>query len=369
MCRGDKDHAAAPLRSSMMPLYSGILMGMKAWRLYEVHDLTRNTSPLCLEDIPVPVPQDQEVLVKVSCCGVCHTDLDEAEGRLPPYRYPVVPGHQVVGVVAARGKNARRFREGARVGIAWVGWSCGVCEYCRSGQENLCSLFCATGKDYNGGYAEYMIIHEAYAYDIPDIFSDEEAAPLLCAGAIGYRSLKLAQIVDSQVLGLMGFGASGHLVLKMAHHLYPGAAILVFARSSEERAFARQLGATWVGGTGDAPPMKAHAIIDTTPAWAPVMAAMLQLRSGGRLVINAIRKESADLQALLTMQYQEHLWMEKEIKSVANITRLDVRDFLTLAAAIPLKPEVQVYPFTQANEALVDLRNKHVRGAKVLRWS
>lgn len=342
---------------------------MKAWRLYGIHDLTQEPFPLQLEDVAMPTPQAGELLLKVRCCGICHTDMDVIEGRLTPDHFPVVPGHQVIGIVVGRGKDAHRFPDGARVGVAWINSACGVCEYCQCAQENLCDQFRATGKDRDGGYAEYMTVSEAFAYDIPDVFPDEEAAPLLCAGAIGYRSLKLAHVRDGQVLGLMGFGASGHLTLKMAQYLYPNATVFVFARSGDERSFARELGAAWAGDTSDQPPEKAHAIIDTTPAWAPVMTAMLQLRSGGRLVINAIRKEAGDVHALAMMRYQDHLWMEKEIKSVANITRQDVCEFLALAAAIPLKPQIEVYSFKKANEALIDLRTKSVHGAKILRCS
>lgn len=211
-----------------------------------------------------------------------------------------------------------------------------------------------------------MVVGDRFAYSIPPVFTNGEAAPLLCAGAIGYRSLKLAAVRDGQTIALTGFGASGHLVLNMARHLYPASAIYVFARSKEEQAFALSLGASWSGNFPEPPPAKAHAIIDTTPAWTPVLESLLHLRPGGRLVINAIRKESHDARALGSIRYQDHLWMEKEIKSVANITRADVEEFLTLAAAIPIKPKIEIYPFEEANKALTDLKHKHVKGAKVL---
>lgn len=329
-------------------------------------DLHDTPKPLELREAAVPRPQSGEVLLRISCCGVCHTELDEIEGRTPPPRYPVIPGHQVIGTIETCGASVSRLKAGDRVGVAWIFSACGKCEYCRAGLENLCPLFRATGRDYNGGYAQYMVVDERFAYSIPPVFSDAEAAPLLCAGAIGYRSLKLAAMRDGESLALTGFGASGHLVLKMARHLYPGSEIYVFARSEEEQAFARRLGASWAGNFPESPPQKANAIIDTTPVWTPVLDSLLNLKPGGRLVINAIRKESGDAATLATIRYQDHLWMEKEIKSVANITRADVEEFLALAASIPIKPEVELYPFEDANKALIDLKHKHVNGAKVL---
>lgn len=339
---------------------------MKAWLLNGVHDLEEDLAALDLTDVPVPIPHENEILVKVSCCGVCHTELDEIEGRTPPPTYPVILGHQIVGVVFENGKNARRFNIGDRVGIAWINSSCGNCEYCLSARENLCQSFRATGRDRDGGYAEYMTIDENFAYKIPPSFSDTQAAPLLCAGAIGYRSLKLTGIKDGDLLGLTGFGASGHLVLKLTKHLYPTSPVFVFARSKSEQNFALELGADWAGDVSGQPPRQLNAIIDTTSAWSPVATSLLQLKPGGRLVINAIRKELRDQHVLSEIRYQDHLWMEKEIKTVANITRADVERFLKTAADIPLEPQVEIYSFEKANEALVDLKQKHVRGAKVL---
>lgn len=339
---------------------------MKAWLLKEITDLAMVDHPLQLEDVPVPIPRDNEVLIKVSCCGVCHTELDEIEGRTPPPAFPVIPGHQVVGTVEDLGVTVSKFKKSDRVGVAWIYSACDECEYCKAGLENLCPYFQATGRDRNGGYAEYMVVDENFAYRIPAEISDEEAAPLLCAGAIGYRSLKLANISDGQTIGLTGFGASGHQVLKMARYRYPTSEIFVFARSKKEQKFALELGATWAGDITEEPPHKLNAIIDTTPVWTTMLGSLLYLRPGGRLVINAIRKESIDQEALLELRYQDHLWMEKEIKSVANITRKDVEEFLALAAAIPLRPVIERYPFEQANQALMDLKYKHVKGGKVL---
>ncbi len=339
---------------------------MRAWQLHRVSDLRKEQKPLVISDVPSPNPKPGEVLIEVSCCGICHTELDEIEGRTPPPNYPVIPGHQVVGKVIKLGTDVTLHRVGDRVGVAWIFSACGFCDWCKQGLENLCEQFTATGRDADGGYAEFMIVPEKSAIPIPGGLTDHEAAPLLCAGAIGYRSLRLANLSNGQTLGLTGFGASAHLVLKMVKHLYPDSPILVFARSKKEQEFARLLGAAWAGGTEDRPPSLAHAIIDTTPAWSPIVYGLEWLHPGGRLVINAIRKEAGDQSALLMMEYPKHLWMEKEIKSVANITVQDVHEFLELAAAVPIHPKVELYPFEQANEALADLKNKHVVGAKVL---
>jgi len=340
---------------------------MKAVVLNRLGSLEENKTPLELAELPDPVPREKEILVKVSACGVCHTELDEIEGRTPPPHLPVVLGHQAVGRVAATGSQAHAFKVGERVGIGWIYSACGKCKFCLAGKENLCADFKATGRDANGGYAQYMTVSEDFAYPIPDVFSDVEAAPLLCAGAIGYRSLKLTGLQDGQNLGLTGFGASAHLVLKMARQRYPNSKVFVFARGAQERAFARELGAVWAGATEEESPEKLASIIDTTPVWKPVVEALKNLEPGGRLVINAIRKEEVDKEYLLRLDYPTHLWLEKEIKSVANVARSDVREFLELAAEIPIKPEVQEFALEEANQALVELKAGKIRGAKVLR--
>jgi len=326
-------------------------------------------APLVWADWPDPTPAAGEVLVRVSTCGVCHTELDEIEGRMPPPELPVIPGHQVVGRVEALGAGADAFKVGDRVGVAWIHSACGACAFCRRGEENLCGQFRATGRDTCGGYAERMTVPQAFAHAIPDAFTDLEAAPLLCAGAIGFRSLRLTNLKDGQNLGLTVFGASGHLVLKLVRHQFPTTRVFVFARSPAERAFGRELGAVWVGDTNERAPERLNAVIDTTPAWTPVVEALENLERGGRLIINAIRKEDADKQALLGLDYPRHLWLEKEVKSVANVTCFDIREFLRLAAEIPLKPLVQEYPLEEANQALIELKGKNIRGAKVLRVS
>lgn len=340
---------------------------MKAMVLHELCNLAQNETPLQLMDLPDPLPGEREIRVRVSACGVCHTELDEIEGRTPPPRLPVVLGHQVVGRVDATGSKAHAFRIGDRVGIAWIYSACGSCKFCLDGYENLCADFKATGRDANGGYAQYVTVLEDFAYPIPAVFSDVQAAPLLCAGAIGYRSLRLCNLTDGHNLGLTGFGASGHLVLKMARHRYPNAKVFVFARNPQERAFARELGAVWAGDTADESPVKLDRIIDTTPVWKPVVEALKNLEPGGRLVVNAIRKERVDQDYLLRLDYSAHLWMEKEIKSVANVSRRDVHAFLALAVEMHLEPEVQEFELHEANQALVQLKTRKIRGAKVLR--
>ena len=333
---------------------------MRAMILEQSGSFDDPDGPLSLTDIERPAPADDEVLLEVRVCGVCHTELDEIEGRTPPRRYPVVPGHEVVGIVVERGRNARRHAPGARLGVGWIHHSDG------SETENLAPAFRATGRDVHGGYAEFMTVPERYAYPIPDEFSDEKAAPLLCAGGIGNRALRLCDLRDGEALGLTGFGGSGHLVLQLAKHQYPSSPVFVFARSEAERAFALELGADWAGDTSDVPPQAPAAIVDTTPAWRPVVAALGVLAPGGRLVINAIRKEDGDKELLAGIRYEDHLWHEKEIKTVANITARDIAEFLPIAASIPIEVETTLYPLESANQALRELKAGSVRGAKVL---
>lgn len=333
---------------------------MKAMILSKCVSLDEEAAPLKLVERPVPEPRPGEVLVKVTACGVCHTELDEIEGRTAPPRFPVVPGHEVVGRVEHVTQGVTSLQVGQRVGVGWIFSSDG------SEHENLSRQFTATGRDADGGYAEYMVVPADYAYPIPEVFTDEQAAPLLCAGAIGYRALRLTNLADGQSLGLTGFGGSAHLVLQMSRHRFPRSPVVVFARDQREREFALQLGARWAGDIGQRSPEPLDAIIDTTPAWRPVVEALADLRPGGRLVINAIRKRDADKEHLLRLSYHDHLWLEKEIKTVANITGHDIRQFLPLAAAVPLEPTVTTYPLEAANEALMDLRRGNVRGAKVL---
>jgi propanol-preferring alcohol dehydrogenase len=331
---------------------------VKAMVLNKISRIQENSRPLDLVEFPDPTPKAREILIKVSTCGVCHTEIDEIEGRTPPPHLPMVLGHQVVGHVVKTGAEASRFEVGDRVGIAWIFSACGTCIHCHTGNENLCEQFKATGRDSHGGYAEYTTVSEDFAHDIPGSFSDSQAAPLLCA--------QLTGIQDGFSLGLTGFGASAHLVLKITRHKYPNSRVFVFARSQKERDFARELGAYWAGATETQAPEKLDCIIDTTPAWRPVLEALKNLKSGGRLVINAIRKEDADKNNLVHLDYPTQLWMEKEIKSVANVTRRDVREFLELAAEIPIIPSIQEFALEDANRALGELKTRKIRGAKVL---
>ncbi len=332
---------------------------MRAQILETLQTLSPGSAPLQWVEMPDPAPASGELLLKIKACGVCHTELDEIEGRLVPRELPVIPGHQVIGeVVAAEGAAA--FRIGDRVGVGWIHHSDG------GERENLSAEFVATGCDAHGGYAEYMTVPAAYAVSVPEVYSDAEAAPLLCGGAIGYRALKLTGLVSGEPLGLMGFGGSAHQVLQLARHVLPDSKIYVFARDAEVREFARNLGADWSGNTDDKPPQPLHAIIDTTPAWFPVVCSLSHLAPGGRLVINAIRKEAGDQAALQDLSYHEHLWMEREIKSVANITMQDIREYLPLAAAAGIRPTLETYPLADANRALLDLKFRPTRGAKVL---
>lgn len=334
---------------------------MKAMILNRIVSLEQDEAPLDLVEIPIPEPKTGEVRIKVSACGVCHTELDEIEGRTAPPTLPVVLGHEVVGLVDKLGESVTKLKEGDRVGVGWIHSSSG------GEDENLSTEFQATGRDVNGGYAQYMTVPENYAYPIPQVFSDAQAAPLLCAGGVGYRALKLTGLQDGEHLGLTGFGGSAHLVLQLARHLYPNTNVYVFARDRAACDFALELGAVWAGDTAERAPEPLHAIIDTTPAWKPVVEALANLRVGGRLVINAIRKEEGDKEYLLNLSYHEHLWLEKQIKSVANVTHQDIAAFLPIAAEIPIKPEVQTYPLADANKALLELKLDSVRGAKVLK--
>ena len=345
---------------------------MKAMVLESLVDVRTHPEPLTLRVLDEPSLAPGEVLLRLTRCGVCHTELDEIEGRTPPARLPVVLGHQAVGVIKEGGQRQGTLGSltiGQRVGVAWIASACGHCQYCLSGQENLCPEFKATGRDINGGYAEYMKVRADYVHPIPDSISDSEAAPLLCAGAVGYRALKLTGLRDGQSLGLVGFGGSNHIVLKTAKYRMPNSNIFVFTRNPQEREFALSLGAAWAGAIDDVPPEGLDAVIDTTPVWRPIAEALKHLKPGGRLVINAIRKEEVDKDILLTLDYASQLWMEKEIKSVANVTRQDVREFLQLVAEANIKPEYQEYVLEDANQALLELKQGKIRGAKVLHIS
>lgn len=277
-----------------------------------------------------------------------------------------------MGRVEKMGKGANKFEIDDRVGIAWINSACGKCYFCRKGDENLCDQFQGTGCDVDGGYAEYTLVSEDFVYRIPERFTDLEAAPLMCAGAIGWRALKLTGIKNGEILGLYGFGASAHIVIQIVKHCYPDSKVFVFTRKKgdEQSRLAEKLGADWVGVTGETPPERLNRAIDTTPVWTPPVEALKVLEKGGRLVMNLIRKEDWDREeSLRKIEYPTHLWYEKEIKTVANITRKDVQEFFPLAAEIPIKPEITEFKLEEANKALIFLKQGKCRGAGVLRIS
>ena len=328
-------------------------------------DLPLKKEPLDMVELPVPAPASKEILVKISACGICHTELDEIEGRLIPPKFPVVLGHEVVGRVEALGSEVTKYKVGDRVGIAWINSTCGTCKFCSRGDENLCNQFQATGLHANGGYAQYTSVSEDFAYPIPERFSDSQAAPLLCAGVIGHRALRLSGIKPGQILGLFGFGASAHIAIQVARHW--GCKVFVFTRKGQKdhQNLAKKLGAAWVGATGDTPPEKLDCAIDFTPVGEPVREALKVLEKGGRVVVNAIRK----INPIPALEYAEYVWYEKELKSVANVARQDALEFLPLAAEIGITPEIQEFELGQANEALVLLKQGRMQGAGVLKIS
>jgi propanol-preferring alcohol dehydrogenase len=307
----------------------------------------------------VPVPDEDEVRVRVHACGVCRTDLHVIEGELPPRKSPVIPGHQVIGIVEKQGEKARRFAIGARVGVAWLHKTDGTCEYCRSGAENLCDHPEFTGYSVNGGYAEYIVAPENFVYPIPEGFPDEQAAPLLCAGIIGFRSLRLSGVKSGGRLGFYGFGAAAHVAIQVARHW--GAEVHASTRDARHQQLALELGAVWAGGTFDEPPKKLDAAIVFAPAGEIVPAALKALKKGGVLVLGGIH-----MSAIPSFPY-ELLYQERVIRSVANNTRQDGEDFLRVAAEIPIRTHVQVFPLQEANRALNALKNDAIPGAAVLR--
>ena len=331
---------------------------MKAQILKEISPVENR--PLELVELPAPQPRSKEILVRISACGVCHTELDEIEGRLQP-KLPMILGHEIIGKVESLGSRVTKFKVGDKVGIAWIYSACEKCHFCKEGNENLCYEFQGTGWQANGGYAEYTVVSEDFAYSIPDRFTDSQAAPLLCAGAIGLRDLRLSGIKPGQSLGLFGFGASAHIVIQLAK--YWGCGIFVFTRSEEHRNLAKKLGAVWTGRAEDDPPQRLTCAIDFTPVGETVPNALRVLEKGGRLVMAVIRKRSP----IPPLDYARLLWDEKEIKSVANITRKDVQDFLPLAAEIPIIPEVREFGLEEANQALLLLKQGKIQGAAVLR--
>ena len=318
-----------------------------------------DTSPLKWMDLPDPEPGAGEVRVRVKACGICRTDLHVIECELPFPGHPVIPGHQVVGVVDRLGPGSKRFSLGQRIGIAWLRHTCGKCIYCRAGQENLCEQAMFTGYHAAGGYAEYAVIHEQFAYPIPEIFSDTEAPPLLCAGIIGYRSLRRSNLKPGESLALYGFGSSAHIVLQIA--IYMGCKVYVCTRGAEHRDLAARLGAAWVGERAEEMPVKTDSAIIFAPAGLLVPQALERLRKGGTLALAGIYMSS-----IPEMDYEKHLFYEKNIHSVTANTREDGMELLRIAAQIPIHPEVEIFPLREANLALLRLKEDKVSGSGVL---
>lgn len=319
------------------------------------------TKPLHLLVLDHPVPAPDHLLVRVLACGVCHTDLHLVEGELQNPQLPIIPGHEIVGVVESVGAQVTRFQPGTRVGIPWLHETCGVCEFCQREQENLCEKARFTGYTAQGGYAEYTTVHENFAVPVPENFSDVEAAPLLCAGIVGYRSLRLSDLQPGERLGLYGFGASAHIGIQVAN--YWGCEVFVFTRSTDHQKHALELGAKWVGQAHDSPPVKLDRAIIFAPAGWIVPQALGQLRKGGTLCINAIHMSD-----LPPMSYSL-LWHERTIRSVANATRRDAEEFMRLAGKIPLQITTQTFDLDEANHALLQMKTSQIKGSGVLRIS
>jgi alcohol dehydrogenase, propanol-preferring len=316
------------------------------------------SNPLMFTEAPVPRPGPREILLRVHACGVCRTDLHVVEGELPPRKSPIIPGHQIVGTVEELGADAHRFRPGARVGVAWLHRTDGTCEYCRAGAENLCDHPEFTGYTVDGGYAEYALAATDFVYPIPPGFADEQAAPLLCAGIIGYRSLRLSGIKKGGSLGLYGFGAAGHVAIQVARHW--GADVYASTRDAGHQKLALELGAKWAGGTLAEPPVKLDAAIIFAPAGEIVPAALKALKKGGRLILGGIH-----MSPIPALDY-DLLYQERVVRSVTNNTRQDGHDFLRIAAEIPIRTQVQRFPLSEANQALNKLKNDAINGAAVL---
>lgn len=317
-----------------------------------------DSAPLKLQTVERPAPGAGQVLLRVRACGVCHTDLHVVEGDLPPHRLPLTPGHQIVATVEQLGAGVSGLALGQRMGVPWLHETCGACEFCARGQENLCNHARFTGRDADGGYAEYLAAHADFVIPLPEAFSDEQAAPLLCAGIIGYRALRLAEVQPGERVGLFGFGASAHIAIQLARHW--GCAVSVFTRSAEHRALAEALGAEWCGQAEDSPPRPLDRAVIFAPAGGLVPRALSHLRKSGTLAINAIH-----MSTIPEMDYNL-LYGERTVRSVTNATRQDARGFMALAAQIPVRTEVELFPLAEANRALLNLKRSAVRGAAVL---
>jgi propanol-preferring alcohol dehydrogenase len=316
------------------------------------------TSPLVRAELPIPEPDESEILIHVAVCGICHTDLHVVEGDLGLPRLPVTPGHQIVGIVERTGAHVSRFRPGDRVGVPWLHQTCGTCAFCRSGRENLCDTAAFTGYHVDGGFAEYVKVKDGFAYPMPPNFSDDHAAPLLCAGVIGFRALRLSNLLPGQRVGLYGFGASAHIAIQIVRHW--GCEAYVFTRSDNHRALAEELGASWTGGAGDRAPHPVESAVIFAPAGTLVPVALRGLRKGGTIALAGIH-----MSPLPQMDYSL-LYEERTLRSVAHSTRQDVNDLLHVAAQIPIRTEVKVYPLDDANSALKNLKQSVISGSGVL---
>lgn len=330
---------------------------MKAMQLESIAPIAE--APLKLRDLPAPKPSHDEVLVRIQACGICRTDLHVIEGELPQHQMPIIPGHQVVGVVEQCGSEARRFKKGDRVGIAWLRYTCGKCRYCEAGNENLCPNARFTGYDANGGFAEFAVVNEAFAYALPRALKAESLAPLLCAGIIGFRALRRANVMPKRRVGLYGFGSSAHIALQVAK--YWNCRVYVMTRDAKHQALARQLGATWVGGASDAPPERLDSAILFAPAGELVLPALEALEMGGTLALAGIY-----LSDIPKLSYEKHLFHEKNLRSVTANTREDGEELLRLAGEIPLAPQITTFPLEKANDALRALKEDRVHGSGVL---
>jgi propanol-preferring alcohol dehydrogenase len=330
---------------------------MKAMLLERVAAI--ESSPLRLVDLPIPEPAPGEVRLKVHCCGVCRTDLHVVEGDLVPQKMPVVPGHEIVGTIDALGADCRRLRSGQRIGVAWLRWTCGRCRFCTTGRENLCESARFTGYQADGGYAEYAVVPEDFAYEIPDVFSDVEAAPLLCAGIIGYRALRRSQLPAGGRMGLYGFGSAAHLLIQIVRHR--GAEVYVVARDEQHRELARQMGAVWTGPRIEDLPVSVQSAIVFAPVGEMVPPALEKLDKGGTLALAGIY-----MTPIPAMDYQRYVFYERDIHSVTSNTREDGRELLAEAAQIPIRPRTTIYRLAEANRALQDLKADRINGTGVL---
>jgi propanol-preferring alcohol dehydrogenase len=330
---------------------------MKTMRLEKPGEIEQN--PLQWQETPMPEPGPTEVRLKVSVCGICHTDLHTVEGEIDLPRLPITPGHQIVGRIDLIGKDVKHLKLGQRVGVGWLNSTCGVCDFCRNGQENLCPEAKFTGLHKDGGYGEYVVVDENFAFELPEALTDQEASPLLCAGIIGYRSLRLSGIHPGGRLGLYGFGASAHLTIQVAR--YWDCAVYVFTRSSEHQQHALELGAAWVGQAQEIPPLPLDAGITFAPVGWIIPHALGHLRPGGTVAINAIH-----MSPIPQFDY-EKIYSERMLRSVANFTRQDALEFLDLAAQIPVRTSVEIYPTGEANQVLQQLKASQIRGAAVLK--